>query len=104
MTQGGGPPGPGAGNPATAACIATTIWANRSAPAGGGPSGPGGPAGLISPAGPTGPGIGGGGTTPPPAPPVPPAPSPGGGIGAAISKTQCNNKSNPTLLVDNWSL
>ena len=40
---------------------------------------------------------GGGGTAPPPALPAPPS---GGETGAAISKTQCNNKLNPTLLVD----
>ena len=38
---GAGPPGPGAGNPATAACIAATICASSAAPAGGGPGGPG---------------------------------------------------------------
>ena len=75
-----------------AACIAATIWANRVAPTGGGPGGP---------AGPIGPGGGGGGTAPPPAPPALPL---GGGTGAAISKTQCNSKLNPTLLVDNWSI
>ena len=53
-----GPPGPGAGIPVAAACIAATIWANRAALAGGGPGGPGGPAG---PTGPAGPGTGGGG-------------------------------------------
>ena len=74
--------------------MAATNLANRAAPVGGGPRGPGGPAG---PAGPTGPGTGGG----PPPPPAPPAPPPGGGTGAAISKTRCNNRSNLTLGVDN---
>ena len=60
------------------------------AQAGGGPRGPGG-----------GGGGGGGGASPPP--PGPPAPPPGG-TGAAISNTQCNNKLNPTLLVDNQSI
>ena len=60
------------------------------------------PAGPASPAGPGGDSGGGGGdgdggTTPPPAPPVLHL---GGQIGAAISKTQCNSKLNPTLLVD----
>ena len=100
-----GPPGPGVGIPAAAACMAATIWTNKVAPAGGGPRGPGGPVGPTSPAGPTGPGMGGsggsGGTAPSPALSAPP---PGGGMGAAISKTQCNNKLNPTLLVDNWSI
>ena len=102
FTLGGGntgPPEPGASNPAATACIAATIWANKTAPAGGGPGGPGGPAGPISPAGPD---MGGGGGGP--ASPAPPAPPLGGGIGAAISKPQCNNKLNPTLLVNNWSL
>ena len=62
---------------------------------------PGGPA---SPTGPTGPGGGGGrgsgGAGPPPGPPAPPP----GGTGAAISNTQCNNKLNPTLLVDSQSI
>ena len=102
---GAGPPGPGTGIPAASACMAATIWANKVAPAGGGP---GGPAGPTSPAGPTGPGMGGsgggGGTAPPPTPPAPPAPPLGGGMGAAILKTQCNNKLNPALLVDNWSI
>ena len=99
---GAGPPGPGAGNPAAAACKAATIWANKVAPAGGVPGGPGEPASPISPASPgTGGSGGGGGTALPPAPPAPPAPPPGGGIGAAISNTQCNNKLNLTLLVDN---
>ena len=93
-----GLPGPGAGIPAAATCMAATIWANKAALAGGGPGGPGGPVGPTSPAGPAGPGMGGGGTAPPPAPP------PGDGMGAAISKTQCNNKLNPTLLVNNWSI
>ena len=97
---GTGPPGSGMGIPAAATCMAATIWANKAATAG---RGPGGPAGPTSPAGPTGPGMGGsgggGGTAPPPTPPALP---PGGGMGAAISKTQCNNKLNPTLLVDNW--
>ena len=31
-----GPPGPGAGNPLAAACIAATIWADKAALAGGG--------------------------------------------------------------------
>ena len=39
---------------------------------------------------------GGRGTAPPSAPPAPPE----GGMSIAISKTQCNNKLNPTLLVD----
>ena len=79
-----------------ATCIAATIWANRSALVGGGPGGPG------EPAGPGGPGMGGGGggggITPPPALPAPPL---GDGMGAAISKTQCNNRLNPTLVNDN---
>ena len=64
----------------------------------GGLGGPGGPA---SPTGPTGPGSpgGGGGAGSPPRPPAPPP----GGTGAAISNTQCNNRLNPTLIVDNWS-
>ena len=99
---GAGPPGPGVGIPAAAACIAATIWANRAAPVG---RGPGGPAGPTSPAGPAGPGMGsgsgGGGIAPPPAPP---APLLGGGMGAALSKTQCNSRSNPTLVVNNWSM
>ena len=87
------------GIPAAAACMVATIWANRAALAGVGPRGPGGPASPASPAGPgTGGGSGGGGGAPPPAPPV------GGGMGAAISKTQCNNELNPTLAVDNWSM
>ena len=85
------------GNPATAACIAATSWANRAAPAGGGPSSPAGPTG---PGGPGGGGGGGGGTGPPPGLPT----SPLDGTGAAISNTQCNNKLNPTLLIDNWSM
>ena len=57
-------------------------------------------------AGPAGPSMGGGGggggiTAPPPALPAPPL---GGGMGAAISKTQYNNELNPTLVVDNWSM
>ena len=80
--------------------MAATNLANRAALVGGGPRGPGGPAG---PAGPTGPGMGGGGrgSGGPPPPPAPPAPPLGGGTGAAISKTQCNNRSNLTLGVDN---
>ena len=46
-------------------------------------------------------GGGGGITAPPPALPAPPL---GGGMGAAISKTQYNNELNPTLVVDNWSM
>ena len=66
--------------------------------------GPGGPGGPASPTGPTGPsggsgGGGGGGAGPPPGPPAPPP----GGTDAAISNTQCNNRLNPTLVVDNWS-
>ena len=90
MVRGVELPGPGTGIPAAAACMAATIWANKAAPAGRGPRGPGGPAGPTGPTGPTGPagpGMGGGR---------------GGGMGAAILKTQCNNKLNPTLLVDNW--
>ena len=71
----------------------------------GGPWGPGGPA---SPTGPTGPGSpgggggggGGGGAGPPPRPLAPPP----GGTSAAISNTQCNNKLNPTLLVNSQSI
>ena len=92
---GGAGPGPGAGNPATAACIAATNWANKAAPVGGSPAGPTDPG---SPGGGGG-GGGGGGAGPPPRPPAPP-PS---GTGAAISNTQCNNRLNPTLVVDNWS-
>ena len=99
---GAGPPGPGAGNPAVAACIAATSCANKAAPAGGEPGGPGGPAGPAGPG--TGGGGGGRGTAPPLAPPAPPAPPLGGGIGAAISKAQCSNKLNPTLLIDSRSL
>ena len=84
-----GPPGPGAGIPAPAAWMAATNWASRTAPSGGGPGGP---------TGPTGPGMGGGGGG---GGPPPPPPSPGGGAGAAISKTQCNNRLNLTLGVDN---
>ena len=40
------------------------------------------------------------GAGPPPGPPAPPP----GGTGAAILNTQCNNKLNPTLLVDSWSI
>ena len=77
----------------------------------GGLGGPGGPASPTGPTGPGGPGGGGGGggggvgggvgggTGPPPRPPAPPP----GGTGAAISNTQCNNRLNPTLVVDNWS-
>ena len=102
---GAGPPGPGAGNPAAAACIVATSCTNKAALAGGGPGGPGGPTGPTGPAGPgTGGGGGGGGTAPPPAPPAPPAPPPGGGIGAAISKAQCGNELNLTLLIDSRSL
>ena len=46
--QGAGPPGPGVGIQAAATYMAATIWANKVAPAGGGPAGP------TSPAGPTG--------------------------------------------------
>ena len=56
------------------------------------------------PAGPTGPGGpgrgGGGGAGPPPGPPPPPL----GGTGAAISKTQHNNKLNLTLFINNQSI
>ena len=98
--RGAGPPGPGAGIPAAAACMAATIWANRAALAGVGPGGPGGPTGPASPAGPSmGSGGGGGGISAPP-----PAPLLGGGMGVAISKTQCNNALNPTLVVENWSM
>ena len=91
---GAGPgPGPGAGNPATSACIAATSWAKKVAPAGGGPASPTGPTGPGSPSG-------SGGASPPPGPPAPP-PS---GTGAAISNIQCNNKLNPTLLVDSQSV
>ena len=97
---GAGPPGPGAGNPAAA-----TSCANKAALVGGGPGGPGGPTGPTGPTSPgTGGGGGGGGTAPPPAPPAPPAPPPGGGIGAAISKAQCGNELNLTLLIDSRSL
>ena len=82
---------------AAVVCMAATNLANRAAPAGRGPRGPGGP---VGPAGPTGPGTGGGGRGSG-GPPPPPAPPPGGGTGAAISKTQCNNRSNLTLGVDN---
>ena len=54
-----------------------------------GPTGPGGPGGGSG-------GGGGDGASPPPGPPPPPL----GGTGAAISKTQCNNKLTLTLLVD----
>ena len=94
-----GPPGPGVGIPVAATCMAATIWASRAALAGMGPGGPGGPAGPTGPAGPgMGSGGGGGDIVPPP------APSLGGGMGAATSKTQCNNELNPTLVVDNWSM
>ena len=95
---------PGANNPATAACIAATSWANRVALAGGGPGGPASPTGPTGPGSPSGGGGGGGGGSggagPPPGPP---APLPGG-TGAAISSTQCNNKLSPTLLIDNRSI
>ena len=78
------------------AYIATTIWANRVAPAGEKPGGAQGPAGPTSPGGSSGGGSGRAG--PPPGPP----PLPPGGTGAAILKTQHNNKLNLTLLVDNW--
>ena len=104
LTQGGGsarPPGPRASSPATTACIAGTICANKAASAGGGPNGPGGPAGPIDPMGPAGSGRGGGGggrgTGPPPGPPPPPP----GGTGVAISNTQCNGKLNLTSFIDN---
>ena len=103
LGRGGAGPGPGAGNPTAVACIAATIWANRVAPAGGGtggPAGPTGPTGLGGPGGPGGGGGSGGGASPPPEPP----PLPPGGTGAAISKTQHNNKLNLTLLVNNWSI
>ena len=61
--------------------------------------GPGGPAGPTGPTGPGGQGGRGGGAGPPPGPLAPPP----GGTGAAISNTQCNNRLNPTLVVDNWS-
>ena len=96
---GAGPPGPGAGIPAAAACMAATIWANRAALAGAGPGGPGRPTGPAGPAGPAGPGTGGGSGGGGIA-----APPPGGGTGVAISKTQCNNELNLTLVVDNWSM
>ena len=98
FTLDGGGAGPGPGNPAAAACIAATNWASRAAPVGGGPGGPGGPAGPTGPTGPGGPDGGGegGGAGPPPGPLAPPP----GGTGAAISNTQCNNKLNPTLLVN----
>ena len=63
-----------------------------------GPAGPTGPTGPGGPGG--GSGGGGGGAGPPPGPPL----LPPGGTGAAISKIQCNNKLNLTLLVDNWSI
>ena len=90
FTQGGGagPPGPEAGNPAAAACIATTICANRAAPAGGAPGG------LMGPAGPSR-GGSGGGTGPPRPPPLPP-----GGPSAAIMNTQCSGGLNLTLEVN----
>ena len=91
FTLGGGGAGPGAGNPAAAACIAATNWASRAAPVGGGPGGPGGPAGHTGPGGGGRGGRGGG------AGPLAPPP---GGTGAAISNTKCNNKLNPTLLVN----
>ena len=67
----------------------------------GGPGGPRGPAGPTGPTGPGGPGGrggggGGGGAGPPPGLPA----QPPGGMGAAISNTQCNNQLNPTLLVN----
>ena len=89
------PPGPGAGNPAAAACIAATICTSRAAPVGGGACqsywswwpwwgwwwwqwwG-----------------------SPPPGP-TPPSP---GGTGAAISNTQCSSRLNLTLLVNTWSI
>ena len=99
---GGAGPGLGAGNPATAACIAATNWASRAALVGGGLGGPRGPASPTGPTGPGGPsggsgGGGGGGSGPPPRPLAPPP----GGTGAAISNTQCNNRLDPTLVVDN---
>ena len=92
---GGAGPGPGASNPAAAACIVATNWSSRAAPVGRGPGGPRGPAGLTGPTGPGG-GGGGGGASPTPRPLAPPP----GGMGAAISNTQCNNKLDPTLLVN----
>ena len=102
MGGGGARPGPGACNPAAAACIAATNWANRVAEAGGGPGGPASPTGPTGPGGPGGGSSGGrgGGAGPPPRPPA----QPPGGTGAAISNTQCNNKLNPTLLVDSRSI
>ena len=75
--------------PAAAACMAATICANKTAPAGGGPAGPDRPMGS---------GGGDGGGTGPPAglPPLSP-----GRTGVAISNAQCNNKLNLTLLVIN---
>ena len=95
---GAGPPGPGAGNPAAATCMAATICTSRVAPTGGGPGGPGG---LASPTGPSSPGGGGGGggASPPGLPPLPL-----GGTGAAISNTKHSSRLNLTLLVDNWSI
>ena len=83
------------------ACIAATNWASRAALAGGGPGGPASPTGPTGPGGP-GAGSGGGGSGGAGPSPRPLAPPPGG-TGAAISNTQCNNRLNPTLVVDNWS-
>ena len=97
--RGGARPGCGPGNPAAAACIAATSWASRVAPAGGGPGDPPVPLVLLALAVLVVVG-GGGGASPPPGPPAPPP----GGTGAAISNAQCNNKLNPTLLVDSRSV
>ena len=75
--------------PAAAACMAATIYANKAAPAGGGPAGPARPMGSDG-------GDGGGAGPPAGLPPLPP-----GRTGVAISNTQCNNKLNLTLLVIN---
>ena len=66
----------------------------------GGPASPTGPTGPGSPGGGGGVGSGGDGAGPPPRPLAPPP----GGTGAAISNTQCNNKLNPTLLVNSQSI
>ena len=101
FTRGGSgtiPPGPRAGNLAAAACMAATICAKKAVPAGGGPGEPAGPMGPMGPAGPGGRGVVVVvGTSPPPGPPPPPP----GGTGAAISNTQCNDKLNLTLFIDN---
>ena len=95
-------PGPGASNLAAAACIAATNWAKKAAPVGGGPGGSASPTGPTGPGGPGGGGGGGGGGgASPPSGPLAPSP---GGTGAAISNTQCNNKLNPTLLINSQSI